>query len=65
VIDLSPRMSMRQFEDIKSDSPQAFTGIDKANPREANHDLWNIFSHFIAAFNNNRAKLIAASVIKL
>jgi len=65
VIDLSPYMSMRWFEDIKSYFPQAFADFDKANPREANHDPWYKFSKFIAAFNYNRAKMIVASVIKL
>jgi hypothetical protein len=65
VIDLSPHMSMRRFEDIKSYFPQAFADFDKANPRDTNHDPWYMFSKFIAAFNNNRANLIAASVIKL
>jgi hypothetical protein len=56
VIDLSPYMSMRRFEDIKSYFPQAFN---------ANNDPWYMFSKFIAAFNQNRANLIATSVIKL
>jgi hypothetical protein len=65
LIGLSPCMSMRWFEDIKSYFPQTFADFDKANPREANHDPWYMLSKFIAAFNDNRAKLIAASVIKL
>jgi hypothetical protein len=56
VIALSPHMSMRWFEGIKSYFPEAFDDF-KANPREANHDPWYMFSKFIGAFNDNRSKL--------
>ncbi len=55
MIDLSPHMSMRRFEDIKSYFPQAFADFDKVDPRDANHDPWYMFSKFIAAFNQNSA----------
>jgi hypothetical protein len=58
-------MSMWRFEDINSYFPQAFADYGKANPREANHDPWYMFSKFIDTFNDNRANYIAASVIKL
>jgi hypothetical protein len=46
VIDLSPHMSMRQFEDIKSYFTQAFPDFDKADPRDANP--WYMLSKCIA-----------------
>jgi hypothetical protein len=55
---------MRGFEDIKSYFLQAFADFDNADPRDTNHDPWYMFSKFIAVFNQNRADLIAASVIK-
>jgi hypothetical protein len=38
VIDVSPHMSLRRFEDIKSYFRQTFADFEKANPRESNHD---------------------------
>jgi len=59
-IDLSPHMAFRRFEDIKAFFPQAFSDIDKSSD-----DPWYMVSKWIAEFNNNRAKTVAASVIKL
>ncbi len=41
--------------------------ISKINsdPKLPNHDPWYMLSGFIDAFNKNRAKTVAASVIKL
>ena len=63
--DLSPYMAMRCFEDIKTYFPQAFADFEKSDPKQPNHDPWFMLSKFIDSFNNNRAKTVAASVIKL
>jgi hypothetical protein len=65
VFDLSPYMAMRRFEDIKTYFPQAVADFEKSDPKQPNHDPWYMLSAFIDAFNNNRAKTVAASVIKL
>jgi hypothetical protein len=41
-IDLSPVMSLRQFEDIKTYFPSAFADLDKRN-----HDPWYMLSNLI------------------
>jgi hypothetical protein len=66
VFDLSPYMAMRRFEDIKTYFPQAVADFEKSDPKQPiNHDPWYMLSAFIEFFNNNRAKTVAASVIKL
>ncbi len=64
-LNLSNFMAMRRFDDIKSYFPHAFADFEKSDSNLPNHDPWFMFSMFINAFNKNRAKTVAASVIKL
>jgi len=59
-IDLSPFISLGQFEDIKTYFPSAFSDLDKRN-----HDPWYMLSNLIDEFNKNQSTVIAASVIKV
>jgi hypothetical protein len=64
-INLTPHMPMRCFKDIKTFLPYAFPDFEKRNPALPNHDPLYILSKLIDEFNTNRAKTVAASVIKL
>ncbi len=64
-IDLSPFMSLRHFEDIKTYFPNAFADFSKKSVALNNHDPWYMISMLIEDFNNNRGKMVAASVVKL
>jgi hypothetical protein len=58
-------MATWHFDDIKTNFPQAFAGFEKSDPKLPIHDPWYMLSAFVNAFNKNRAKTVAASVIKL
>jgi hypothetical protein len=58
-------MAMRCFEDIKTHFPSAFANLEKQNPALPSLDPWYMLSGLIKEFNNNRSKVVAASVIKL
>jgi hypothetical protein len=64
-INLSPYMSLRRFEDIKTYFPMAFADFDKINNLDPNHDSWYMISKMVDDFNNNRRKMVAASIDKL
>jgi hypothetical protein len=64
-IDLTPHMPMRCFEDIKTFLPYAFADFEKQNPALPNDDPRYMLSKLIDEFHKNRAKTVAASVIKL
>jgi hypothetical protein len=64
-INLSPYMPLRRFEDIKKYFPMAFADIDKINHLDPSHDSWHMISRLVDDFNNNRRKMVAASIIKL
>jgi len=58
-------MAMQHFDDIKTYFPQAFADFEMSDPKLHNHDPWYMVSDFIDAFNNNRAKGVSASAVKL
>ncbi len=64
-IDLSSYMAVRRFDDIKTFFPQAFADFERSDVKQPNYDPWYMISGLIDAFNKNRSKTVAASVIKL
>jgi hypothetical protein len=58
-------MPLNRFKDIKIYVPYAFADYEKRNSALPNHGPWYMLSKLIDAFNKNRGKMVAASVIKL